>query len=502
MVKLPPKLRARLVAEAIRRGLMAAPVPGALSPREIGKLPYTEFLSRYFPQAARFSLASRHIDLWEWVSSLQAGVYQPGYFAVWPRGGAKSSTAELSTNYLGCRLTRRFALVVSETQEQADVHVQNIATNFENLGVPRALSVYGKSKGWRRNQLQTAQGFNVAAFGLDVGLRGIKIDNYRPDIIALDDIDNRHDTLQTRKKKIETLTQTVIPSGSMDCTVLGAQNRITKDSIFSQVIDRKTDFLTDIQFTEDKALINPTIVKVFNELTQIYQYKVTEGEPTWEGQDIAACESLLARIGLKAFLRECQQQVEETEGGIWTAEVIEETRRISHPQLLRTVVAVDPSSSADGDACGIIVGGVARILGILHAFIIEDATMEHSTPKQWAAQVLACARKFNAAEIVVEGNHGGGMARTILESEAQLQKEPLNIPVRLVHATVGKVTRAEPVEKKYEDGLVHHVGHFVELEAELTSWRPTSGMPSPGRLDACVWAVHALLDEESVLTFY
>lgn len=502
MVKLPPKLRARLIAEAIRRGLMAAPVPGALSPGEIGKLPYREFLSRYFPQATRHPLASRHTSLWDWVSELQTGIYQPGYFAVWPRGGGKSTAAELATNYLGCRLTRRFALYTCETQEQADVHVQNISSNFEALGVPRALSIYGKSKGWRRNQLQTATGFNVAAFGLDVGLRGIKIDNYRPDIIIGDDLDNRHDTLQARKKKIEILTQTVIPTGSMDCTFLGAQNRITKDSIFSQVIDRKTDFLTDIQYTEEKALINPNIVKVFNELTETYQYKVLSGEPTWEGQGIDACENLLARIGLRAFLRECQQQVEETEGGIWSAEVIEATRRISHPQLLRTVVAVDPSSSAEGDACGIIVGGVARILGILHAFIIEDATMEHSTPKQWAAQVLSCARKWNASEIIVEGNHGGGMARTILESEAQLQKEPLNIPVRLVHATVGKVTRAEPIEKKYEDGLVHHVGHFVELEAEMQSWRPQSGMPSPNRLDALCWSVAGLLDEEMTLTFY
>jgi phage terminase large subunit-like protein len=61
----------------------------------------------------------------------------------------------------------------------------------------------------------------------------------------------------------------------------------------------------------------------------------------------------------------------------------------------------------------------------------------------------------------------------------------------LIHASRGKLTRAEPVQKLYEDGQVHHVGTFVALERELCRWRP--GDPSPNRLDADVWALTELM---------
>jgi phage terminase large subunit-like protein len=66
------------------------------------------------------------------------------------------------------------------------------------------------------------------------------------------------------------------------------------------------------------------------------------------------------------------------------------------------------------------------------------------------------------------------------------------VPVRLVHASRGKDVRAEPVSTRYSEGRVHHVGHFPELEAEMTGWVP--GDPeSPNRLDAGVWVVTELL---------
>jgi phage terminase large subunit-like protein len=48
--------------------------------------------------------------------------------------------------------------------------------------------------------------------------------------------------------------------------------------------------------------------------------------------------------------------------------------------------------------------------------------------------------------------------------------------------------RAEPVVALYEQGKIHHVGTFGELEDQLTGWAPDSGEPSPDRLDALVWA--------------
>jgi phage terminase large subunit-like protein len=51
----------------------------------------------------------------------------------------------------------------------------------------------------------------------------------------------------------------------------------------------------------------------------------------------------------------------------------------------------------------------------------------------------------------------------------------------------------------YEQGRIHHVGSFPELEDEMCGWSPQAGEKSPDRMDALVWAVTDLLvDQEQV----
>jgi phage terminase large subunit-like protein len=42
-----------------------------------------------------------------------------------------------------------------------------------------------------------------------------------------------------------------------------------------------------------------------------------------------------------------------------------------------------------------------------------------------------------------------------------------SVPFKAVHASQGKVIRAEPISALYEQGKVHHVGTFAELEDQL-----------------------------------
>ncbi len=67
------------------------------------------------------------------------------------------------------------------------------------------------------------------------------------------------------------------------------------------------------------------------------------------------------------------------------------------------------------------------------------------------------------------------------------------VPVRKVHASRGKVARAEPVAALYEQGRVLHAGRFTQLEDELASLGATDSKDSPDRADALVWAVTELL---------
>lgn len=174
------------------------------------------------------------------------------------------------------------------------------------------------------------------------------------------------------------------------------------------------------------------------------------------------------------------EDVNEAPGALWTREMIERSRVLDSGNLSRIVVGVDPSASGTGAEAGIVVAGKARDKG----FVLADESLQGS-PLTWARAAVAAFHRFKADRIIAEKNNGGEMVSTVI---GQVDK---TVPVRLVHASRGKQTRAEPIAAKYEQGKIHHVGNFPALEDEQCLWIP--GDPSPNRMDALVWALTELM---------
>lgn len=180
--------------------------------------------------------------------------------------------------------------------------------------------------------------------------------------------------------------------------------------------------------------------------------------------------------------------IEDLEGALWTREMIEACRGEAPDAVVRVVIGVDPPASAGGDACGIVAVALdAR--GVCH--VLEDASVRGVSPERWAAAVAACAQRYDADRVVAEKNQGGDMVRSVLSAA------DVTLPVRLVHASHGKVTRAEPVQAAYARGVVRHARAFPALEDELCGLMAGGGYEGPGRspdrADALVWAVSELL---------
>ena len=159
--------------------------------------------------------------------------------------------------------------------------------------------------------------------------------------------------------------------------------------------------------------------------------------------------------------------------------------------MRRIVVALDPSvtSGEEADEFGIIVAGLGTDG---HGYVLEDATGRYpvsSTDKDnpgWVQVAIRLYRTWKADRVVAEVNNGGEMI------EATLRMEDGSVSYSAVHATRGKVVRAEPASHLYEKNLIHHVGSFPKLEDEMagfTSDYDRSRDGSPNRVDALVWAL-------------
>lgn len=188
--------------------------------------------------------------------------------------------------------------------------------------------------------------------------------------------------------------------------------------------------------------------------------------------------------------------IEDIEGALWPRHIIEQGRigRADLPEMVRILVGCDPtgSSAGKGDDTGIIVVGECE-KG--HYYVLGDYSMNGS-PEQWGSKVVAAWREWGADRIIAEANFGGAMVASVIAAV-----DP-SAPVKLVHASRGKVARAEPIAAIYEQGRAHHVGHFADLEDQMAGLVLGGEYMGPGkspdRADAMVWAITELSSRKPV----
>ena len=345
----------------LREAALRAAGGGVAAPEK-----WREWLPLLFPRTFTAEFAPRQVEFWDWIDAIEPDEKpEPSaFFAIWPRESGKTTSAETAVCRVGARQSRNFVLYVRGTQDKANQSVQNIASKLESREIERyhpklasrKMGKYGHSRGWRMDMLRTDSDFNVLALGLDAAVRGVKLDDYRPDLIIFDDIDAKHDTPKTIQKKIDIITTSIIPAGAKHCAYLGVQNLIHALSIFNTIVEGEADFLHDRHVSGP----HPAIVDLAYESKPEGGYRITGGRATWEaGQSLATCEKQINEWGLTSFLQEAQHEVEES-GGVW--EHIE-FRRVEYdalPDFVDGQVWCDPAvtSTDDSDNNGIAAGGI------------------------------------------------------------------------------------------------------------------------------------------------
>lgn len=456
----------------------------------------TAMLPAYFP----FPFAAHHEATLDWLWSIQLGERRRPEVDVWARGGAKSTLAEAGTVMVGARGQRKYGLYICRTQDKADDHVQNCANMLESPRIAqaypdmarRAVGMYGTSKGWRRNRLRTANGFTLDAVGLDTDTRGLKQEEQRPDWIVVDDIDDPFDSAAAVKRMIDTLTLSILPVGSADLIVWLVQNLVHNDGVFAQVIDRRAEMLGDrVVNGPIPAIAGDYRIEFTGDTRPMEEggrpWRIVGGEPTWLGQDVAACEAKLALIGPTAWEAEAQHKPRRRIGGMYddVLDTVVHCSRDEVPALVRVAVCVDPAvTETDGSDChGVQCDGIG-VDGVIYRLRSWE---ERAAPRTALVTAITWAYEEGALEVGIEMNLGADLSgRSIEESWGAVFSNALDEvlaqhpewhdrprvrakKLRATASTGSKQARSSIMHADYElpGRIVHVTGYDTVLEAAL-----------------------------------
>jgi hypothetical protein len=311
--------------------------------------------------------APHHELAWQWAESLQPGIAPPAFIAAWNRGAGKSAVFQAMCCRWADTLQRRFVLMINETQDQSDKSVQAVAEQLEANGIEVARNPLGAPRGWRQNMIRTADGFNLLGIGWATAIRGVRMGALRPDVIFIEDVDDRLDTPALTEKKKTIITQTFLAAGAPGMAVAFGQNVILSGGLMQAQVEGTADFLTNRTVSLVRAVDGLEIGYRDNENGTRTPF-IESGTSTWPSRLTAeVLNSQLEQMGVRAFLREFQHLVSEQGGGLWDnlpfryiADCLQEgsfpvpVKADGLPYFDKIVVSVDPSGSRRGDEAGIV----------------------------------------------------------------------------------------------------------------------------------------------------
>lgn len=184
------------------------------------------------------------------------------------RGAGKSTLA--NTIYILHQIAFRkvnFIVLLSSSEELANLHLYNIKTELENNEIFR--KIFGLNNvefnKWTQNELVINNEIRIIAKGMGTRLRGMRFKEFRPQLIVCDDIENIETAMSVvkREKNWTYFTSELLPAVSL----IGAKVVVIGNILHEEGITGK------IMRAIEKSEIKGTLIKV---------PIVINGEPTWK----------------------------------------------------------------------------------------------------------------------------------------------------------------------------------------------------------------------------
>lgn len=292
---------------------------------QAGRAPidYAEWLCQLMPKHFRNpdpaqQFAPHHRQFFDWGWDWKVGDL-PACLWIVNRGGNKStSTAGLAVG-LGARQRRKYGLVITRTESQGDTHVRRVNSmllsssvekHYPGMARPQVKEVGNRkmTAAWNRTQLTTEDGWTLQSFSLLASLRGVGLEEYRPDFIWITDVDDEYDSIGMVETLENALSSSVLATMASDCMVIFDQNLIHRGSVLNRIYTRKSDILSD------RLPVGP-VPALYDITPESYERKnnhwyIRSGRPSWPGgMPVEECETKLNLWGRPTWEREAQHNI-------------------------------------------------------------------------------------------------------------------------------------------------------------------------------------------------
>src|SRR3990167_1217962 len=163
-----------------------------------------------------------------------------------PRGFAKSTAISLA--YLMCTMLfreRQFAILISNTYKQAIMFLADIRSQLlKNQDLIEYFEVAKIVKDTEDDiivQVKDGHLFRIMAYGSEQQILGTKWDNKRPDLVLVDDGENREivESKERRRKFKDHIMKNLLPLGSGKCVFRWVGTVLHIDSFLYRILNDK-----------------------------------------------------------------------------------------------------------------------------------------------------------------------------------------------------------------------------------------------------------------------
>ena len=162
-----------------------------------------------------------------------------------PRGFAKSTIAMIDDCWDIVNQTRHYIVKISDSYTQALEHTDTLQFELENNEILKWLYGELKTDNWASGEFITSNGVKVVAKGQGMKIRGLKFNQYRPDKIEIDDLENDElvESPERRAKLKRWFKMGIIPAMAKGGKVNMVGTVLHHDALLAKIVNRSEEFI-------------------------------------------------------------------------------------------------------------------------------------------------------------------------------------------------------------------------------------------------------------------